>query len=546
MSKLRFALGMLLLPFAFHSIPAQGAPQSAEIKNGTATVSGSVTLKGEPARGVTVILQAQDQNASNAPRAKTDDGGRFHFTGLPAGKYSVLAAAPGYVSSDFDFFFGAHGKTLNLAEGEKIENIDLEIKRGGVIAGRVTDSQGRPVIEERVNLSKLEANNQPLRFSAYGVNYDMYRTDDRGFYRIYELPAGRYLVSVGGAEAKMVEVNDGSEAADIDITVPDQKPKPEQTHDVYGRVIDSGAGQPVAGVEVVIGGVTRDGRYASGYSGSGARSGPNGEFRISGALPGKYAILARPDDPSGGGFISDPVIVDVGEDSLTGVEVRVRQGGSISGVVVIEGANDPEIREKLSQIKLGGLIRPAISEPRLPPSSLIVKVNADGSFRAGGLQRGRALISLDRTPNTRDLVIARIERNGATARDGIEVDAGEQVTGVRIVLVHGSLSLRGELKVVGGTLPAGYRFYASARRVDQQAQNSSGGEIDVRGQFVIENLPPGEYEIRVVPVYFPNGQPLNEEFRLLIRSVKERVVLGGANQQQVTLVVDLSQKGGDK
>jgi hypothetical protein len=152
---------------------------------------------------------------------------------------------------------------------------------------------------------------------------------------------------------------------------------------------------------------------------------------------------------------------------------------------------------------------------------------------------------LDRTPNTRDLVIARIERNGAPAQNGIEVDAGEQVTGVRIVLVHGSITLRGELKVVSGALPAGYRFYASARRVDQNAHNSSGGEIDMRGQFVIENLPPGEYEIRVVPVYFPNGQPLNEEFRRLIRSVKERVILGG-NQQSVTLVVDLSRKEGDK
>jgi Carboxypeptidase regulatory-like domain len=540
MLKPSFALGILVLLCAFHSVQAQ----SAESKARTATVSGRVTLLGEPARGVTVILLVNNQNAPNAPRARTDESGRFNFTGLPAGKYSVVAAAPGYVYPDVDDFIGMRGKTLNLAEGEKVENVDLEIKRGGVITGRVTDSQGRPVIEERVTLSKLNASNQPMPFFASNLNSDMYRTDDRGFYRIYELIPGRYLVSVRGSEAKMTEVFEGTEAAEIDITVPDQKPK--QTYDVYGRVMDIGAGQPVAGVEVVIGSVTKEGRYTGVSGGNGARSGPNGEFRISGALPGRYAILARPGDPSGGGFISDPVIVDVGEDSLTGVEVRVRQGGSISGVVVIEGANDPEIRAKLSQIRLGGYIRPAISEPPPPLSSFDVKVNADGSFRASGLLRGRASISLNRTPNTRDLVIERIERNGAPAQNGIEVDAGEQVTGVRIVLVHGSLTLRGELKVVNGRLPAGYRFYASARRVDQRAQNSSGGEIDLRGRFVIENLPPGEYEIRVGPVYFPDGRQLNEELRLLIKSVKERVVLGGANQQQVTLVVDLSQKAGDK
>src|SRR5262245_12642906 len=163
MPVLNFILGLLILPSAFHSAQAQ----AAESKAGTATVSGRVILKGEPARGVMVVMQTQNQNASNASRARTDESGRFHFTGLPAGKYSVFPAAPGYVSPDVDSFFAVRGKTLNLAEGEKVENIDLEIKRGGVIAGRVTDSQGRPAIEERVNLIKLEANNQPLRFSAY-------------------------------------------------------------------------------------------------------------------------------------------------------------------------------------------------------------------------------------------------------------------------------------------------------------------------------------------------------------------------------------------
>src|SRR2546422_5422482 len=285
MHKLNVALSILVLPFAYHSVQAQ----TAETKTGTATVSGRVTLKGEPARGVMVILQTQNQNASNSPRARTDESGRFNFTGLPAGRYSLSAAAPGYVSPD-DTNYPVRGKTLNLADGEKVENVDLEIKRGGVIAGRVTDSQGRPVIEERVNLSKLDANDQPRASFFYSVDYDMYQTDDRGFYRIYGLPEGRYLVSVGYAEspgsatitsrrefyprafypnvtseskAKVIKVSEGSEAEDIDITVPD----PKQTYDVYGRVVDASSGQPVTGVEVAIGGVTGEGRYTGGYAG---------------------------------------------------------------------------------------------------------------------------------------------------------------------------------------------------------------------------------------------------------------------------------------
>src|SRR5215510_10099631 len=155
MTKLGFALSILVLPFFYHSVQAQ----AAETKAGTSTVSGRVTLKGEPARGVMVVLQAQSQmgqGASTSPRARVDESGRFHFTSVPAGRYAVSAIAPGFVSPDDDSFGITRGKTLNVAEGEKIENLELEIRRGGVIAGRVTNSQGRPVIEETINLSRLD------------------------------------------------------------------------------------------------------------------------------------------------------------------------------------------------------------------------------------------------------------------------------------------------------------------------------------------------------------------------------------------------------
>src|SRR5262247_646155 len=95
MSKLWFALSILVLPFGFHSIQAQ----PGETKTGTAMVSGRVTLKGEPARGVMVILRLLDGPvASNSPRVKADESGRFQFTGVAAGSYGVLAIAPGYVT----------------------------------------------------------------------------------------------------------------------------------------------------------------------------------------------------------------------------------------------------------------------------------------------------------------------------------------------------------------------------------------------------------------------------------------------------------------
>src|SRR5262245_8139100 len=155
MSKLSFALSfafsLLVLPIAVHSIRAQAAETNA----GTAIVSGRIALKGEPARGVMVLLQGQNPGLADSPRASTDESGRFRFTAVVAGWYSISALAPGYIMLE-ETSLGFPGKTLNIAEGEKVENVDLEIKRGGVITGRITDSNGRPVIEEKVTLSKRD------------------------------------------------------------------------------------------------------------------------------------------------------------------------------------------------------------------------------------------------------------------------------------------------------------------------------------------------------------------------------------------------------
>src|SRR5215470_19395870 len=125
------------------------------------------------------MLQNQQSYAANSPRARSDENGRFRITGVAAGKYSITALAPGYVSMrDSDMDRG--GQALNVAEGEKIENINLDIRRGGAIAGSVTDSRGRLVVEEAVNLELLDKNGNPRMYSTR--DSEMRLTDDRGVY----------------------------------------------------------------------------------------------------------------------------------------------------------------------------------------------------------------------------------------------------------------------------------------------------------------------------------------------------------------------------
>jgi protocatechuate 3,4-dioxygenase beta subunit len=567
MSKLSFALSILVLPFAFHSIRAQEAIQSAETKAGTAAVSGRVTLRGEPARGVMIILDGHSRFTSNTHSARTDENGRFRFTGVAAGPYSVHAIAPGYASAEGDSL-SAREKSLNIAEGEKVENIDFEIRRGGVISGRITDSQGRPMIEETITLSKRNRNNLPDNNFIYTRSNDMHLTDDRGVYRIYGLPEGRYLVSVGYAqtrgensitsrraiysrvfypnvisefEAKAIEVSEGSEATNVDITLSD----PKETRDISGRVVDAGTGKPVPDLEVDIIAISSDGRGMGISIGDRVQSESDGVFRIFGVTPGKYHLLV-PGRDENRGYVSDELrIIDISEDHATGIELKVRRGtASISGVVVIEGTNDPKVLAKLSQINVKVDVGLADQSIWGYVGSLPVEVNADGSFRIIGLHAGNAMIRAS-PPDMSGITVARVELNGTPALGGIEINAGEQVTGVRVVLLYGALTLRGAMKVVGGTLPAGYGFHAGAFRTDQNAQYRHWALIDERGQFAFENLAPGEYEIRVAP--FPQGVArFDREFSDLVYSFKQKLVVGNDNQQPFTLVIDLSRKGGDK
>ncbi len=565
MSKPKFTLSILVsLASLCLEVPIQAQP--GETKPEAATVSGAVTLKGEPARGVPVLLQRQQSDMSSSLRARTDEEGRFRFMGVAAGRYSVYALMPGHTSPD-DNPFGLRGRALNIAEGEKVENIELEIKRGGVIAGRITDSRGRPVIEETVTLYKLDKSGRPMVYWLNDPYHGMYQTDDRGAYRIFGLPEGRYRVSVGQdhkpgsagltlsalfyprvfypnatgeAEARVIEVTEGSEATDIDITVPD----PQKPHNVYGRVVEADSGRPVEGLELSIGGLTQDGKLTGGMAGAGRITDSNGEFRLGVMTPGKYILMVDTDGGSDDGFIAEPVIFDISDGDVAGLEVKLRQAGSISGVVVIEGTNDPKILSKLSQVKISGFytsMKYTILNMPIRSGIADVKVNADGSFGIGGLQPGNVSIRMRPSPELRGLTVARIERGRAT-RGGIDVKAGEQVSGVRIVLVYGSLAIRGEVKVVGGALPAGVKLSVTARRMDQGEQALLSAYADGRGQFLIEGAPSGEYEIGIYPHSNLYGEQLDQKITQLVSSVRERVVLAGADAQPVVLVVDLNKK----
>ena len=513
--------------------------QITQPKEPTATITGKVTIKGKPAPGIYVALRWQEslsrRRQHTGLRGITDHEGKYRIENIPAGSYAVLPMAPAYISEDV-----AGERVLFVNKGETIENIDFVLIRGGAITGKVVDADGRPIIEEDV-VAIAEFENAPAR-----ARYKGARTDDRGIYRIFGLPEGRYKVSAGSennshyratsykqtfhpgvqdaAQAAVIEVSEGSEAVNIDLVLGGNI----TTYTASGRIIDGQSGQPIPNVNFDVIRYINDHNSASaGYS---FTSNARGEFRLDKLVPGKYGVSAR--DRLTGEWRADEVQFELIDQDVTGLVLKTSKAASIAGVVVVEGADDKGMREQLAKAQVGASVA---SEFPMRGSSSSVTPGKDGSFRIAGLGGGTAYFHIYSA--TSQFRVMRVERNGVIHPQGLEIRPGEQVTGVRLILQYGNASIRGAITVEKGALPPGARFYLALRRNVDHANTSAAffdvsSHMDSRGHFFVEHLLPGTYEIHSgVVVAQGRGLPFVK---------RQEVVVTAGSTANVTISMDLS------
>ena len=435
MSPTRRAIACILV---VAGIAVCGHAQSTSSKEPTATISGKVTFHGEGVKGAIVTLRSNEGTSFRQLtnfRGVTDAKGEYRISNVPAGKYFVGPVATAFVAD-----VGLTGeRNLTVSEGQTIENIDFSLIRGGVITGKVIDLDGRPVIEEEVYLSSPDN-------SQYGSPLPSAITDDRGVYRIFALRPGRYTVAAGRDDAKatpsrergalfrrtyypgitdpaqatVINVSDGSEAVNVDIVLSGTL----TTHTASGRVVNGANGQPVPDVECT---VIRffSPTYTSASRGPVTNS--KGQFKLENLTPGQYAVSVKQE---GSDWRSEELRFEITDQDVTGLIVRTVKGGSLSGVVVLEGTADNAIREQLRDARLVVFVATEESKQR-GTSGIATVLRPDGSFRIGGLPAGAATFLLDPAPRFR---IVRVERDGLIHAQGFAVKQGEDVTGVRIVV----------------------------------------------------------------------------------------------------------------
>ena len=535
-SSTRQAIACILLIFA---IVIDARSQSGTEKGPGATFSGKVTIKGKGAPAIAVGLIRVEETMQQQPtshRTFTDDQGNYKITNVGPGKYKVTVAAPGLIPADRSY----SEKLFLISKSETLENVDFTLVRGGVITGRVTDSDGRPLIEEEVSFL-LVRDEQPGQNYYYESSIQPTRTDDRGIYRKFGIPPGKYRVATGqggadsfgshgsqtfhptateASQAKIIEVTEGSEATNVDITLSYS----DGRYSAHGRIIDGETGQPLANISYgVQKRITEN--FTSGYT-TGAVTNKDGEFELKDLSPGKYGVVAEA--PPESDWRAEYVWFEVTDQDVTGLTVKTFKTASASGVLVLEGTNDKTIHEKLRQTSL-------FAETTSPnsnfSSSRSTRIGQDGSFRFGGLPAGILSFGI----SNRRFRIVRVERAGVAQPQAIEIKEREQITGLRLIANYPNGAIQGIVKLDGNAIPANGHLMFSVKRIGDLQTPFSGFDVqsDARGQFLVEGLLSGTYEVMVYyapDVRLPGPRP----------GARQQVVVTDGAVANMTINVDTS------
>jgi hypothetical protein len=183
---------------------------------GTAAMSGVVSdaVTHRPLPGVIVYLGFQGRGAvGRLSRQVSDAKGRFVFTDLPAGaNYFINASKFGYLDGHVGVGAGGSlGGLITLKDGQWFADANIEMQRLSSISGTVLDERNEPVVGAFVRvLARISVAGRVQLAAGPAVT-----TDDRGVYRIPNLPPGKYLVQVPSVQQSFPAMMTAAELAGI-------------------------------------------------------------------------------------------------------------------------------------------------------------------------------------------------------------------------------------------------------------------------------------------------------------------------------------------
>lgn len=499
---------------------AQSTPERPVDEPRTGSISGKVVNEmGQPMAGAAAFVR--EVNSIGVGRMiMTDTEGNFTANNLGRGLYTVGAMAPAYTSV-LDATVG--GTFYRIGD-----TVNLQLTRGGVITGSVTNALGEPVVAIRVQATMVrDAKGQRPLMPSFAPEQS---TDDRGIYRLYGLTPGTYIVSAGGSVSFQSYQLDPYEkdvptyapsatrdnAAEVSVrageeTTVDIRYRGDAGHTISGTV-KSGAGHS-ANVSIS--------PVGSALMPTGTTFQPPGSrgFAFSGLTDGEYDLVAQefvqnPTEPAMPMIlVSEPKRVTVRGASVSGVELVPRPLPSISGRIVLETSKIPDCQNKRQPLFSETLVQLRRPERDPEKESAAPFIRQFGGF--GSPDSSGAFVIRNVSPGKYQFdprfyarywylqsVIVGAAPATAQKTQTSRVDAAatwtlvkpeEKLTNLTITLAEGAASIRGKLTTTEP--PAGMSLYLVPAEQDKAADvlRFFVTEIAADGTFALNNLPPGRY-----------------------------------------------------
>jgi protocatechuate 3,4-dioxygenase beta subunit len=538
----------------------QGTPPRDAAKTetkGTAVIRGRVVAAdtGRPLRRTRVTVSAPALGDEGRRTTSTDLDGRYEIKELRAARYRVSVTRGGFLPLEYGQRRpGELGRPIQIADGQTVEKIDFALPRMSVITGRVTDETGEPIEGVSIYAMRMLFFEGSRRFVPASSSSD--RTDDSGEYRISRLPPGSYAVMASTretwrvmengketvlgymptyfpgvaapGEARRVNLAVGQETRGIDFSL-----VPGRTAKISGIALDS---QRRPFTRVSLGIDVRGLGFGSFSAGPDVTVAPDGTFTANNVPPGEYTLSASrmADDPHGEPEVAITRLVVEGTD-IEGITLSGSAGGTVSGRFVVEGETVPKM----------SAIRVQIAEAlRIQPSPVLLgafrnnggssPVKDDGTFSVEHVfGRARFRVSVPE-----GWMLKAVMHNGRDlADDPIELQSGETLNGVEVIVTNRVTSIAGQLTddkhmpLRDATVVV---FPDDQAKWFESSRSVRAVRPDQEGQWEIKGLPPGEYLGIALP-YVEDGGWNDPDYLEALRKDATRVTLAEAASQTVPL-----------
>jgi hypothetical protein len=513
-----------------------------------------VTTSGAAMAGAHIAVATRSDSTPDLS-TWSGDGGRFEIGCLRPGEYALRVAAPVHRVERYGVTRGSQ-IVLSVSPDVVTTVPDVVVQRAGAVAGSVVDEHGDPMVAVTVQALRIRYTNGRQALVPAGRGNP---TDDRGQFRIYDLPSGSYALLAspdgsvisdaqseaspgksGGTDldyvpmfhpgtpafegATRIDVTTGRDVSGLDFVF-----APARAATVSGIVLNA-AGEPLVG-SVLLAVSHRAGAIAR--DPLAARIAEDGTFAFSNIAPGEYVVhaLGTPAFARSAEFGSD--YVQVTAYATPRVVVRTTAGMAVWGRVRIEGP-----RASARAFTLTGLPADPDRAPFAGKGTPAVILD-EGLFSFTGLL-GPTRFALTDAPE--GWYLKSVVVNGIEVADGVLEPplASDIVTNAEIVIGTRGAGVDGRILGEDDRPAAGHvlvfstdpRDWVHASRRVKLAAAGAGGRYRAAG------LPAGDYYVAAVDSVDPDpstAEWFNPDLLRILAASARRVALTESGQRSLTL-----------